>query len=557
MGSRIRSVGAPRASYSLAAARLGGLVALVFLALTFLFVGTHASAQTVLRGGAQQNVYPDEFNAGCNNPYGCAHPTYRTGTQSRQPNDGPCDNPYGCGRGRETNPNPPGRDVYCQQSPGQPMYGPYHGTGTQTPCGPNFQRQQPPPPPPQSDCSSDGTCNTCPATVGDASKETSPGFQLAAVAGAAPHLGYRNDLQQVQDTPSGPGLYVGGHRITTEAESGLQTWLDRFPLRQQIFRAMTCNLHRRFDFQTPPDLQTNISIRQKSMEVADRISKGTINLKFTNAGFYLPQGWDFDYDDFQSTDGVKVYGRRLTWRSQLAGDDITPPDPNASNSVFRPSVSAGSDEKASDAITSFQQGESRLECLSGVEMLFLTGVERAVGASAFDQIHPVRGGGSDPHALIGVGAPIGTSGASISQHLILVRSQGPYQTDRQYLQDPSPTINIADMVPGDYAYISNWPSYDQKNGGAWAGENTIYMGKGFFYGLGFGDGQSVHYYSGSYLQASLAQYYRPAIRDLFGNYARPSPGQIKWTRLAAPVKNGDMGEAGPFVSGGATTAFDQ
>jgi len=30
-------------------------------------------------------------------------------------------------------------NVYCQQSPGQPMYGPYHGTGNQRPCGPNFQ----------------------------------------------------------------------------------------------------------------------------------------------------------------------------------------------------------------------------------------------------------------------------------------------------------------------------------------------------------------------------------------------------------------------------------
>ena len=89
-------------------------------------------------------------------PARAGNTSYPTGSQSYQPNDGPCNNPYGCGRGYDTGGAwPAGRDVYCQQSPGMPMYGPYRGTGTQTPCGPAFQTQAAPPPPPAAPT----TCN--------------------------------------------------------------------------------------------------------------------------------------------------------------------------------------------------------------------------------------------------------------------------------------------------------------------------------------------------------------------------------------------------------------
>ncbi|MDB5395916.1 MAG: hypothetical protein JWM91_3422 [Rhodospirillales bacterium] len=55
---------------------------------------------------------------------------------------------------------------------------------------------------------------------------------------------------------------------------------------------------------------------------------------------------------------------------------------------------------------------------------------------------------------------------------------------KSYLEDPSPRITQEDMVLGDYAYMSNLPSYrDIHAGGAFAGENSVYMSPGFFYGL--------------------------------------------------------------------------
>jgi hypothetical protein len=73
--------------------------------------------------------------------------TYRTGSQSRQPNDPPCDNPFGCGRGTRPGQYAPGGgapaakpagrggDVYCQLNPdGSENRGPYPGTLNNIPC---------------------------------------------------------------------------------------------------------------------------------------------------------------------------------------------------------------------------------------------------------------------------------------------------------------------------------------------------------------------------------------------------------------------------------------
>jgi hypothetical protein len=96
----------------------------------------------------QSGVSANQYAAGggqistCGNPYGCANRTYTTGTQTSQPNDAPCANPYGCGRGGLSGGYSGNSGVYCQQTPGMPQYGPYSGTGTQRPCGPNFGTQQ-------------------------------------------------------------------------------------------------------------------------------------------------------------------------------------------------------------------------------------------------------------------------------------------------------------------------------------------------------------------------------------------------------------------------------
>jgi hypothetical protein len=138
---------------------------LVALACFYAIAAQAQTPQNPLKGGVTQNVYQgpvpgDVFSSNGGSP---GRGTFPTGTQSHQPNDGPCANPFGCGRGTNLNGGtayPAGRDVYCQQSPGMPMYGPYSHTGTQTPCGPNFggqvnqpnyppQPQPPQPPPPK------------------------------------------------------------------------------------------------------------------------------------------------------------------------------------------------------------------------------------------------------------------------------------------------------------------------------------------------------------------------------------------------------------------------
>jgi hypothetical protein len=176
--------------------------------------------------------------------------TYPTGTQSRQPNDPPCANPFGCGRGwGPFYANPPGRDVYCQQSPGLPMYGPYPRTGTNTRCGPGFAPRPPVQPQPS-------PATSCPLAVGSAD----PVDDAAASAVAAV---FRVDqppellLTQYSQSNGGNGLYVAGRQVLEPSNTGyagFQAWLLQKPLRSEIFKAMACSKRRHFEFNSATDL---------------------------------------------------------------------------------------------------------------------------------------------------------------------------------------------------------------------------------------------------------------------------------------------------------------
>jgi endoglycosylceramidase len=129
-----------------------------------------AAAQTTLKGGVSTTVTPggnssggptggDVFSSGGG---GRGNTTYRTGTQARQPNDAPCNNPFGCAHTYTNELNSGPGSVYCQQSPGMPMYGPYSHTGTQTPCNLPTGVPGPSPQPPQQTTTISGCWNNLP-----------------------------------------------------------------------------------------------------------------------------------------------------------------------------------------------------------------------------------------------------------------------------------------------------------------------------------------------------------------------------------------------------------
>jgi hypothetical protein len=122
-----------------------------FAVMAITVAATPVLAQTPLRGGAvyNQRLPPgppgmDTFSSGGGSR---GNTTYRTGTQTFQPNDGPCSSPFGCARGGPGYLGGTGRDVYCQDSPGMPQRGPYSHTGTNTPCGLGGGQMAPQPPP--------------------------------------------------------------------------------------------------------------------------------------------------------------------------------------------------------------------------------------------------------------------------------------------------------------------------------------------------------------------------------------------------------------------------
>lgn len=350
--------------------------------------------------------------------------------------------------------------VYCQNWPGHSPYPQYPGTGPNTPCGPAFQppAPQPQPQPPRT--------MSCSLGVGSADRPDEPAAGLITVALARADQLPELLLAQSSTSSTAAGLYIqgknGGNKIigATQADPALPSWLERSPLRVEIFKAMSCNLHRRFEFKSTEDLKNNITVRENIVRVMTEINSGGIHVTWVGNGFLLPSdSWEKWYEDPNGTlklIGGAHDGQSLTWQST-------------------------SRVTASQAMDSFlnSQSPSRLECLTGVEMAVLAGVKRAF-PTRFNGLHPATGG---QPAIHGVGVPIDKP-ASFNMHLIPLR-----QLDYGVADQMPNRFDKYDMVPGDYAYLEN-RYRDNYSGEGDNGENAVFMSyfQGTFYGLGLGSG---------------------------------------------------------------------
>jgi hypothetical protein len=339
----------------------------------------------------------------------------------------------------------------------------------------------------------------------------------------------------------GAGLFVAGQQMTGEPEGlpplrrGSLLGLETTP--RTILKAMICSRSRRFSFASLNDLATNIAIRAEVVRAMRGVMSGQLPISFIQSANDLRMpvsAWRYV---FSNPFGALLFnGQPLTWQS-LPGIE------------------------AHQAIESLFVAPARLECLSGVEVIMLVGVEQAIGAARFDQLHPQNGPGGS--ALWGIGVPLLRNGepghiplkaSSARRHLVLVRYRtldqnsphvAPVDNDSDPMTGP---ISQADMVPGDYVFMNSISDYDVVHrGGAWNGENAIYMGANAFYGLGLGNTTETE----ADLQKSISWHYNNdpiTSNGLFSPRPSPaSPSEMLWTLLASPTLNGDPAEAGEFV----------
>ena len=160
------------------------------------------------------------------------------------------------------------------------------------------------------------------------------------------------------------------------------------------------------------------------------------------------------------------------------------------------------------AVDAFRTEQSSLDCLAGMELTILDAADSVLGQANFDAFHrPVAwphlaalapGEGQRRYVLVGLGVPVigidlnvdpyrmidNRARTSLAKHLLIVRyhvaggDRGERPLDRAGDALAGP-ITVADMVPGDYAYLSNLPDYQRRApSGVLAGENAFYLGRG-------------------------------------------------------------------------------
>ena len=429
--------------------------------------------------------------------------------------------------------------VYCQNWPGHAPQPPYDGTGPQTPCGPNFERPAPPPPP------ADPT--GCPARQAALVR---PGLLLAATA--APVRAH--------------GLWVAGRKVTDPRQVSLASLSA---IRQEILQAMICSPHRVFEFADANELAWTVELRVRIMALMRALSTGGGRCQFmANGGIALPGSWETYPDPRGSLSGaLRDY-------------------PSLGQVKFAMRAKAGVGGHA--AVQGFRTESSLLDCLAGMELTILDAADGVLTERNFDAFHQprawprfaelaarypddakVQDAARRSYALIGLGIPLLTlevrgegytvldnrDKTSLGQHLVMVRyhaaagARGERSLDRA--DDPmAGAIATADLIPGDYAYLSNLPDYETRApSGPWAGENAFYLGKdgdgsGLFYGYGFYDPEHPErsgFLTEDQLKRGMAEGYNATAPA-----RRATAAEMQWTRLGGPTLYGDPRHAGLF-----------
>ncbi len=479
------------------------LVPVVSVALIALMAGDGAFAQgrDVFATQGERGARSGDVFSSSGNPYGDAHPSRRTGKQAIQDDS-----------------------VYCQQDPqGNVIPKPYGRTRRNIPCGPDFgpQPQQPKQTPPTA-------ARRCPSKTASADAPDRPTPAVdAAMARAIGLVARPDDVPRMHPVRGGSGweigLYVAGRNVLLPTEANLPALND---LQYEIFLAMACNPNRRFEFANREELLQNIRLREAIVAVMDDVRLNRLRLGFSGTKFWMPRvGWREAYDN--PAGAVKTKKGPLTWESNAGR--------SASSAMRLFLQRRGPNERPNDFAF-------LVECLSGMQMVVLGGVYRALGDGEFDRWHPVEQTPRGGAALYGIGVPIIEDGlpalgeSSVKKHLMPIRTEDPRRRNDRIL--------VPDMVPGDYVYLSNVPDYAELfKDGAWAGENAIYMGKREFYGLGIGASRMT----AEGLKGQMLDHYNQHLPE-WRKWLRPGrPEELRFTLIAAPVVSRTPGNAGSYV----------
>jgi hypothetical protein len=317
-----------------------------------------------------------------------------------------------------------------------------------------------------------------------------------------------------------------------------------------------------FWFADKNELRWTIELRVKIITLMQAVRSGHGSCRFLAGGAIdVPDNWQAYPEPAGSMSGILAEwpSRGRVQFAARARDTVT---------------------SAHAAVEAFRTQPSSLDCLGGMELTVLDAADSVLGQANFDGFHrPVvwphlaalgPAEAQRRYALAGLGVPVITidpnvtpylvtdnrSRTSLAKHLVIVRyhvaggNRGERSLDRA--DDPlAGTIAVGDMVPGDYAYLSNVPDYQRRApSGILAGENAFYLGRGasdtaYFYGYGFYNAAEPErnvLLSEQMLRDKMAQHYNATSPQ-----APAQPADMQWTRLGAPTLYGNPRHAGMFA----------
>ena len=135
---------------------------------------------------------------------------------------------------------------------------------------------------------------------------------------------------------------------------------------------------------------------------------------------------------------------------------------------------------ASQAVKEWLAGATIAECLSSVIAMEIDALRAAIGDKKFDKLF----GSADPNVDKAVPAQnrmhikAGIDGTPVANYMKQTAvAEEAEQKGGQFGSVPDAKLD-QDLIPGQWYYFYNHPKYLLKHpGGAWQGENSVYMGK--------------------------------------------------------------------------------